>query len=53
MCRCRRLRFQVVLQTASPYCVLLQSKTAEHREHFGVFQDPRTKTEWEKAGDLR
>ena len=34
-------------------CVLLQSKTAEHREHFGVFQDPHLKSQWEKAGDLR
>ncbi|DBB15395.1 TPA: hypothetical protein ACH3X3_003627 [Trebouxia sp. C0006] len=29
------------------------SKTAEHKEHFGTYQDPRSKNEWEKAGDLR
>lgn len=34
-------------------CLLLQSKTAEHKEHFGTYQDPRSKNEWEKAGDLR
>ncbi len=34
-------------------CSLLQSKTAEHKEHFGTYQDPRSKNEWEKAGDLR
>jgi len=33
--------------------MLLQSKTAENKEHFGTFQDPRSKNEWEKAGDLR
>jgi len=33
--------------------LLLQSKTAEHKEHFGTYQDPRSKNEWEKAGDLR
>lgn len=34
-------------------CLMLQSKTAEHKEHFGTYQDPRSKNEWEKAGDLR
>ena len=47
------LRDTVVLNCSHDQCVLSQSKTAEHREHFGVFEDPRSKTEWEKAGDLR
>ena len=39
-----------VLTLAYP---LLQSKTSEHKEHFGSYEDPHTRSQWEKAGDLR
>ena len=38
---------------AATACMHLQSKTTEYKEHFGTFQDPHAKNEWEKAGDLR
>ena len=34
-------------------CCHLQSQSKQANEHFGSYADPRSKNQWEKAGDLR